>query len=80
MFKAHSSDKELISRIYKRSQKKSNTKRTFNEPINEWTNELKRQFSKVQMANKCMEEGSTSLAIKDMQVKTTLGFHLTWSE
>jgi hypothetical protein len=42
------------------------------------TDELNRQFSKdeVQMANKNMRKCSTSLAVKEMQMKT-LRFHLT---
>jgi hypothetical protein len=37
---------------------------------------LNREFSEVQMANKYMKNSSTSLAIKVMQIKTTLRFHL----
>jgi hypothetical protein len=40
----------LIYRIYKELQKLS-TKRS-NNPINKWENELNRQFSEVQTANK----------------------------
>jgi hypothetical protein len=41
--------------------------------------ELNREFPKdeVQIINKYMKKCSTSLAIKDMQIKTTLRFHLT---
>jgi hypothetical protein len=44
-----------------------------------WAHELNREFSKeeVEMARKYMKKCSTFLVIKEMQVKTTLRFHLT---
>jgi hypothetical protein len=46
--------------------------------MKKWAHELNREFSKeeVQMTSKYMKKNSTSLAIKEMQIKTTLRFHL----
>jgi hypothetical protein len=47
--------------------------------VKKWANELKRFFSKeeFQMTKKPRKKYSTSLAIKEMQVKTMLRFYLT---
>jgi hypothetical protein len=47
--------------------------------MKKWAHELNREFSKeeVQMPSKYIKKSSTSLVIKEMQIKTTLRFHLT---
>jgi hypothetical protein len=76
IFASYSSNKGSISRIY-RGLKKFSPQR-INTPMKKWAHELNREFSKeeVQMASKYMKKCSTSLVIKQMQIKTTLRFHL----
>jgi hypothetical protein len=74
---SYTSDKGLITRIYRELKKLSSPK--INEPIKKWATELNRTFSKeeIQMAKKHMQKCLPSLAIKEKQIKTTLRFHLT---
>jgi hypothetical protein len=77
IFASYTSDKGLKTRIH-RELKKLNSQ-NINAPIKKWATKLNRTFSKeeVHMAKKPMQKCSPSLAIKEIQIKTTLKFYFT---
>ena len=80
-------DKDLISKIYKRliqlnskknktkQNKKTKTKTQMNVGQNSWIDNFSKED--IQVANKHMKECSTSLIIREKQIKTTMRYHLT---
>ena len=76
IFVIYPSDEGLISRIYKKM--KQIYKKKVNKPFKIYLKDMNRHFLKedIYVDNKHMNKSSSTLDIREMQIKTTMRYHL----